>query len=130
MDNFIDIYQGNPTAGAQDGTKVSSGGTFTSPISFNLDAEQNETAIIKLAVRTAAGYKTKGTTTIADRDDVDDHLKLCKTENGEFTDSITFDEEITAANKIFYAKAISRDSEYPTLDRAACFTIKAGKARA
>ena len=67
MENFINIYQDNPTAGAQDGTKVSTGGTFESPISFNLNAEENEVAVITLAVRTEAGYKTKGTTVIADR---------------------------------------------------------------
>lgn len=129
MENFINIYQGDVTEGAQDGTKVSSG-TFEAPIKFNLNAEQNEIAVIKLAVRTEVGYKTKGTAIISDRDDADDHLKLCKTEDGEFTDSISFDEEIRDANVIFYAKAISRDSEYPTVDRAACFAIKAVKARA
>ena len=41
---------------------------FTSKtISFNLNAAQNEIAVVKLAVRTADGYKTKGTTTISDR---------------------------------------------------------------
>lgn len=130
MNEFINIYQGDPTEGAQDGVAVSTFGNFTAPIKFNLNAEQNETAVIKLAVRTEAGYKTKGTTVIADRDDANDHLKLCKTANGTFTDSISFTEEIRNANVIFYVKGISRDSDYPTIDRAACLAIKATKARA
>lgn len=126
MYGLIGIYKDNPTEGATDGTEVSTAGTFTAPITFRLDAEQNEVSTIKLAVRTAAGYKTSGTVVIADRDDADDHLKLCWTQNGTFTDSISTNGVITAANKVFYAKGISRDTEYPTVDRAACFAIQAG----
>lgn len=130
MYGLIGIYKDNPTDGATDGTEVSTAGTFTEPITFRLDAEQNETQIVKLAVRTAAGYKTSGTVVIADRDDLDDHLKLCWTQNGTYTDSISTNNVITAVNKIFYVKGISRSSDYPTVDRAACLAIQAGIVRA
>lgn len=129
MYGLIGIYKDNPTKGATDGTEVSTAGTFTSPITFRLNAEQNEIQTVKLAVRTAEGYKTSGTVTIADRDDVDDHLQLCWTQNGTFTDSISTNDVITAVNKIFYARGISRSSEYPIVDRAACFAIQAGLTR-
>ena len=127
---FINIYTDNPTAGATDGTEVSTYNAYTAPISFALNAEQNESKIITLAVRTAEGYKTNGSTTIEDDGDTNDRLKLCKAATGTFADSITFTDEITAANTIFYAQASSADTEYPTIDRSASFRIVCNIVRA
>ena len=38
---YINIYKDNPTAGAKDGTAVTMGNSYTAPIKFTLDAEQN-----------------------------------------------------------------------------------------
>lgn len=121
MDEYINVYKNNPTANGTDGTAVSTDGSFSSPIDFVLDAAQNESKTIKLAIRTESGYKTTGTTIITDKNDTNDRLKLCWTENGTFADSISTAEEITSKNKIFYAKASASDSERPQTDRTAKF---------
>ena len=120
-DKLINISQGNPTAGAQDGTAV----TSDAPIAFTLDASINESKTLKLAVRTATGYVTDGTVTIADVNDSNDRLKLCWTENGSFADSISTNDTISSTNKIFYAKATSTDADYPAIEHAK-FVVRAG----
>ena len=116
--SWINIYKNNPTAGGVDGTAVSTDGDFTSPLTFALDASQNESGVQKCAIRTESGFKTYGETTITDLNDDDDRWKFCKTADGEFTDEITFTEEITNQNVIFYVKAGSSDDESPKTDRS------------
>ena len=106
----------NPTAGGTDGTAVSTGGAFTAPISFSLDAAKNESKIQQCAIRTEPGYITQGTTTISDNDDTNDRLKLCWTEDGTFADSISTASSIDSVNTIFYVKASSTSTETPTTD--------------
>ena len=120
---YINIYMNNPTAGATDGTAVSTDGANTAPISFTLDASQEATQILPLAIRTEAGYITSGTTTISDDNDTNDRLKLCWTQDGTFTDSISTADAITSVNKIFYAKASSASTENPQTDRSASFKV-------
>lgn len=115
---YINIYKNNPTAGGTDGTAVSTDGAYTSPITVTLDAANNESQTVKLAIRTEAGYTTTGSTTISDNGDTNDRWKLCLTENGTYTDSITISSAITNANTIFFAKASSVDTETPTTDRS------------
>ena len=111
---YINVYQGNPTEGEKDGIVVSTADTFDAPINFDLNAEENEFKVIKLAIRTETGYKVTNCT-ITDLNDTYDRIKVCKTEDGEFTDSIVFD-EITDVNTIFYIKASSSDTEPPQTD--------------
>lgn len=120
---YLNLYMNNPTAGATDGTAVSTGGDFTAPISFKLDASENESKTVKLAVRTEAGYIASGVS-IADQNDTNDRLKLCLTEGGEFTDSISIG-SVSAVNTIFYARASSADTENPQTDRSASFKATA-----
>lgn len=122
MNDYINVYKNNPTAGALDGTAVSTG-DFSSPIEFVLDATQDDAQILKLAVRTESGYKTTGDVTISDQNDLNDRLKLCWTRNGTFADSISTSDEITAANKLFYARAEASTNEHPQTDRSAKFKI-------
>lgn len=86
---YINIYKNNPTTGLTDGTAVSTGGTFTSPISFRLDASQDEEQTVKLGIRTESGYIANDVT-ISDQNDTNDRLKLCLTAGGSFADSISF----------------------------------------
>ncbi|MBQ3335816.1 MAG: hypothetical protein IJG80_00245 [Selenomonadaceae bacterium] len=113
---YINIYNNNPTEGGTDGDVVSTGNDYSNPIYFLLDAEQNESKIIKLAIRTAEGYAARDVS-ISDLNDENDRFKICKTENGTFADEITFD-EVTAVNSIFYIKATSADTEQPQTDRS------------
>lgn len=124
MANYlVNIYQGSVTAGGTDGTKVSTDGTYTAPIDVELDASQNESKIIPLAVRADSGYKTTGTTTIQDLGDTNDRWKLSWTAGGSFADTISTDNAITAVNTLFYAKASSADTELPKTDRSASLKV-------
>ncbi|MBR6887395.1 MAG: hypothetical protein IKN16_03005 [Selenomonadaceae bacterium] len=112
---YVNIYKDNPTAGGLDGVAVSISDTFTSPINFTLDAEQNESQITKCAIRTQPGY-TAQNVTITDHNDNANRITLCKTQDGTFTNSITFD-EVNITNSIFYVKATSADTEQAQIDR-------------
>ena len=119
--DYINIYTNNPTAGSTDGTAVSQNGDFTAPITFTLDASENESKTVKLAIRTETGY-TATEVTIEDQNDTNDRLKLCLTENGTFTDSISIG-SVNTTNTIFYARASSADTENPQTDRTASFKV-------
>lgn len=120
---YINVYMGNPTAGAKDGTAVSTDDTFTAPIEFALNAVKNKSQTIKLAIRTEAGYLTVGETKIYDENDTNDRLKLCWTEDGEFSDTISTSEQISDTNIIFYAKATMADNELPKTETSAKFVV-------
>lgn len=60
MGTYYHLYMNNPTAGATDGTKVSENHAFTAPISAVLNASNNESKLIKLAIRCESGYETVG----------------------------------------------------------------------
>lgn len=122
---YINLYKNNPTAGGTDGTAISTDGTYTSPLTVSLDAAINESKTVKLAVRTETGYTTTGSTTISDNGDTNDRWKLCLTENGTFTDSITISNAITNVNTVFYAKASSADTEVPSTDRSVSLRVAA-----
>lgn len=47
------------------------------------------------------------------------------TAGGEFTDSITFEESITAVNTLFYVKASSADTKNPQTDRSISINVNA-----
>lgn len=64
MGTYYHLYMNNPTAGAADGTKVSEDHAFTAPISAALNASNNESKLIKLAIRCESGYETVGNITI------------------------------------------------------------------
>ena len=113
---YINIYKDNPTAGGTDGTAASMGDSYASAILIQLNAEQNESKIIPLAIRTESGYHARNVT-ISDLNDADDRFKLCKTEDGDYSDSIVFD-EITTTNTLFYLKASSVNTEPPQTDRS------------
>lgn len=120
---LVNVYQGNVTAGGTNGTKVSTDGSQTAPVEVELDAQQNESKIVKLAIRADSGYKTTGTTTIQDQNDTNDRWKLCWTQNGTFSDSISTTNAITATNTLFYAKASSASTENPSTDTTPSFRV-------
>ena len=115
MNTLIKLYQ-NATAGAQDGDEVSISNTFTAPIQFRLDAAVNETKTTPIGIRTATGYQTVNDVVISIIDDSASRFSLCTSQNGTFSTSITMS-GITDTNKIFFVKATSSDSDYPTVNR-------------
>lgn len=64
MGTYYHLYMNNPTAGAADGTKVSEDHAFTAPISAVLNASNNESKLIKLAIRCESGFETVGNVTV------------------------------------------------------------------
>lgn len=118
---YLNVYKNNPTAGETDGTAVSTDGEFTAPISFVLDASENESAVQKLAARTESGYIATEVT-ISDYNDTNDRLKLSLTENGGYSDSISLG-TVSAVNTVFWAQAGSSSTENPQTDRSASFRV-------
>ena len=111
---YINLYQGNPTAGGTDGTAVSTGNDLTSPLNFDLDAEHNESKIAQLALRTETGYKVTDCT-VTSFNDTNNKISFCLTQDGTYTTSINIP-EITDTNVIFFVKASSSDDEAPGTD--------------
>ena len=122
---YINVYKNNPTVGGTDGTAVSTGGTYTDPITVSLNASSSESKKIKLAIRCESGYETTGNTVISDSGDTNDRWKLCLTENGTYTDSITISSVIDATNTIFWAQASSASTETPSTDRSVSLQVTA-----
>ena len=113
---YINLYNGNPTAGLADGTVVSTGGAQTNPIAVTLDASQSESAKVKLALRCESGYHTTGNTIISFTGTSTGYWTVCDTENGTYTNSLTISTSIGTTNTIFYVKASSATTETPNLD--------------
>lgn len=106
---YPDIYQDNPTAGTNDGTAVSSGNDYSSPISVNLDASKSESKIVKLSIRATSQSSDTEISIFDNRN----HLKLSKNAEGPFSDSLTFD-SLNGDNQIFYVQANSNIDELPS----------------
>lgn len=123
--SYINVYKNNPTAGGTDGTAVSLNGEYIDPITVSLDVTNNESKKVKLAIRCEPGYVTTGDTVIADSGDTNDRWKLCLTENGTYTNSITIPATIGATNTIFWARASCADTENPSTDRSVSFSVTA-----
>ena len=123
MANFA-IYINNPTAGAQDGTKISSDGSGTLPLTATLNATNNEEQVIKCAIRCNEGYVASDTTIsftgdtsdkwrVAEDNDyssVDIAAQMC-----DWSSEITI-ASVTSTNKIFWAKASVGSDEMPSND--------------
>lgn len=115
-DQYINMYKDNPTEGGIDGTVVSDANDMSNPAAVTLDASQNETKTVKLALRCAAHYKTTGNTVVEALGDTDDRWKFSLEENGTFEDAITIASSIDTVNTIFFARASSDSLETPIRD--------------
>lgn len=126
MASLIKIYDDNPTAGATDGTLVSSGDGSNPIASGVLKANENEVSDpIKLAVRCDTEYQTveedgkHAALTIEDSASVD-KWKLALTSEGLSSATWGAGLDITTlvddTNTIFYAQARAVDTEDPVED--------------
>ena len=123
---YINIYKNNPTAGGTDGTVVSTGGAYTDPVTVSLNAANNESRTVKLAIRCESGFTTSGNTVIADSGDANDRWKLSTSgDDDTWADSITIATPIGTTNTVFWAKASSSDTESPALDRSVGIQVSA-----
>lgn len=114
MNAFLNIYMNAPTEGGTDGTAVSTG-DMTAPLSFTLDATQNEVASDTIAVRCESGYQTSSDTVISVVSDTSNFWAL-SLDGANWSTSVTFTDTIVTTNHIFYVKASSSDSELPHND--------------
>lgn len=121
---YINIYKGNPTAGAVDGTAVSTDGAYTSPISITLDVASSQAQSIKLAIRSEAGCKTQGDTVITATGSSANRWQFSTTENGTYDYTLTISSEITATNTVFYARVIKEPGESLNIDRSVCINVQ------
>lgn len=112
---YINIYKGTVTAGGTDGTAVSTGDSFTEPLSVELNASINETKTILCAIRTETGYSASNVTIYA-VNDTNNRVTFCTTANGTFTSSITI-ASVSTTNTLFYVKSSSTDTDIPQVNR-------------
>lgn len=134
MSKYLSIYKDSPTSGGTDGTQVSEGGTFTSPITANLDASKAESTIVKLAARCASGYKTTtGGVTIKISGSHTDRYQLCYSSSytgsdtpatSLFGDSCTLP-QTADTNVVFWVMISSTTDETPQNDTDDSLSVSA-----
>lgn len=122
---LLHFYMNNPTAGAVDGTEISSNDN-TLPLTVILDASQSEAKAVKCAVRCDTGYSVEGDTSIyfegtnagkwqaAPDDNYSDTAEALSTATWANTIILS---NVGATNKIFWVKATSLPTENPQNDR-------------
>ena len=134
MSEFLGIYTNNPTAAQKDGSAVSEG-SFTSPISFSLNATNAETGYAKLGIRCKEGYQANGSVTVKvehknpdgtydetggnvgkyalalDNGYTEDNVK-----DVTFGSSLTIN-NVTDTNVLFWLKCTSSKDEEPSTDK-------------
>lgn len=113
---WLNLYKGSPTSGGTDGTAVSTGDN-TAPITFTLDATQNEVQSDTLAVRCESGYCTASdcSTTISTASDTNSHWAL-SLDGTNWSDTVIIDSTVDTVNTCFYVKAGASNNENPQND--------------
>lgn len=129
---YINIYKGTVTKGAQDGTLVSQNDIQTDPLEVELDATNNEVKYIKCAIRTQSGYKSSRTS-ISFVGQTRDKWQIAKDENfkdaedakknGAFKSTLVIADEVNDTNTIFWVKVSSSNDERPRRDISVSFKI-------
>lgn len=143
MGNYLKVYTGAVTSGAQDGTEISSEHTMTNPISVLLDSSIAESKFVKCAVRCDTGYTTDGITTIGftywdgteyqttggaiDKFKValdNGYTEADVDENATWADSVNISDKIEDKNVLFWVKISSTKDEAPAKDISIALTVK------
>lgn len=115
QNQYINVYNGNPTEGAVDGIVVSYDGLQTNPVDVTLDGNKGDSKIIKLAIRCMNGFCAPEGVEISFENDRMGRWSLCETKDGTFTDKLTIPTAIMNVNTIFYAK-VTAGVEAPKKD--------------
>lgn len=121
--SHIHLYMNNPTAGAVDGTEISSGDE-TLPLAVDLDASTSDSQIVKCAVRCDENFSLKGGATIYFEGTSADLWKVASDDGydsdtvqilGDWQDAILV-EDVADTNRIFWVRADSTADEEPAND--------------
>lgn len=120
------IYMNNPTVNLQDGTKISSDGSGTLPLTVTLNATKNEEQIVKCAIRCDDGYTATDMNISFVGDSADKWRAAEDNDYGSVevaSQMCDWQSEITLAsvgslNKIFWVKASSSSDEKPSNDKS------------
>ena len=121
---YMNLYMGNPTAGGTDGTIVSLDGSQTSPVTFTLDATEEESGTQVLALRCEDGYRTEGDTEITFTGTTA-YKWSASLDGSYYDDSITIQSSIGTRNTLFYVQASSSDDESPRNDTSVLIKVTA-----
>lgn len=121
---YINLYKGNPTAGGTDGTIISLSGAMTSPIEFALDATQEQSKSMAVALRCESGYSTVGTTTISFIGTTAAKWSV-SSDNKTWSSTLAIEDAIGSTNTLFYVKATSSSDEAPGNDTSVMLTVEA-----
>ena len=106
---YLNAYMNNPTAGGTDGTIISTGDN-SAPLTFILDASENEVSSQTVALRCETGYQTITDITISIVSDTSNHWALSL--NGtNWSNSVTITDTVVNSNVTFIAKASATDTE-------------------
>ena len=108
MNLYFNLYKNN-------GSTAISTGDNTAPLTFILDATNNEVGTDTLIARCEAGYQTSGTTTISITSDTGNHWGL-SLDGTTWSDNIVFSDTITTADTSFFVKASATSDETPHND--------------
>lgn len=121
---YINLYKGNPTSGGTDGTIISLSGAMTSPIEFALDATQEQSKSMTVALRCESGYSTAGTTTISFIGTTAAKWSV-SSDNSTWSNTLAIENAIGSTNTLFYVKATSSSDEAPGNDTSVMLTVEA-----
>lgn len=113
---YIHVYK--------DSQQISEGDGSNPLVIGPLNASENQVSEpVELTIKTDAGFKTFGTTTISFTGTTNAKWMISKTQSGSYTSSLEISEEITNTGTTFYVKAKATDDEAPSNDTSVDIAI-------
>ena len=122
---YINLYKDNPTSGGTDGTLVSLGDDLSSLISSTVNATEDETKKIKIALRCENGYRTTGPVTVWVDGDNADKWKIGPSEEETDYELYEITDEINNTNTVLYLQVTAQNGEVPALDKSTKIKVRA-----
>lgn len=135
MSKYLTIYDSTATKDQKDGAAITEG-SFENPIRFTLNASDEETGYVRLAIRCADNFAANGDVTLkvelnkalageTGAVDNSDRYALCldndytaeTIKTAEFAETLTIT-GLEDANKLFWLKCNSSKTEEPSIDKA------------
>lgn len=128
---MIRLYTG-ATAGAADGTEVSNGRTFLTPIEASLNAGESESKIIPVGVRGDSGYTYTDVTITTDiysdtaaayTGTTDSMVQFSINADGSDAAEVLSLDSISTTNTIFYIVITSSTLQNPSINKATAIKV-------
>lgn len=128
---LIGLYTG-ATEGLQDGTLISNGRTFLTPVEVTINAGKNEQKIIPLGIRGEAGYTFTDvliTTNVYSEDagswtgNSDSTISFSTSSTGEEAESDLIIESVSTTNSIIYMVISSSSLQSPEINKLTSIEI-------